>query len=463
MSFTPDTSHEPEFTDLRPLFLKIIRNSWFILGVAFLAGVVALAVLQASPNTYEASASIMLNPNRDAADQSDTLIGLVRTKDIAEAVIASLGDELPQDLKDVANLLDAVEGTSGSGDLVLITVTTEDPTSASLIANTWAEEYVARTNSIYLPAEADTSLSSQALADYTTAQEALAGFIAQNRIDELQRLINEKQSLIDSLQASRQSVLQQQVNAETKSLSDSYVAAQRLEYLLSDVNSLLTQVEQGSGVGDSANGLSLLLLKVEAYASLGGTSVNSDTTSLLPMDLQLQLTDPTMVTTDPEVQIVELQAMQSILTARLTVVSEEIASQSALLLSNQVLSLADDEDGAVITELEDQVRTLTAQLEEESATQRELTAARDSAWDFYQTVKKQQETLTISADFSEDMVSIASLAPSEAAPQSSGTLSKILLAAVVGLLLAVGAVWLADYLYPDFEFASLLHRRKRAS
>ena len=71
--------------------------------------------------------------NADA--RRNALIGLVKNPAIANKVIATLGDRLPPRCA-AHRLVEAVEGTT-TGDLITISVRTEDPAVAMAIANAW--------------------------------------------------------------------------------------------------------------------------------------------------------------------------------------------------------------------------------------------------------------------------------------------------------------------------------------
>jgi len=115
---------------------------------------------------------------------AERAVGLVQNGDIANQVIAQLGDQLKPVERDPATLLRKVKAELGQkGDLILIKVKDSDPQKAAAIANAWAREYERSTNNIYggAPSEYSSSVQTElerTRGDYEQAQKALEAFVA---------------------------------------------------------------------------------------------------------------------------------------------------------------------------------------------------------------------------------------------------------------------------------------------
>lgn len=160
------------------------------------------------------------------------LVGLVSSGAIAEAVIAELDDMLTEDEQQPAILLERVDAnivpgsnTRVESDLIRISATAEAPAKAAAIANAWAEHYVEEINNIYgqVPAEVQTAIQGElveAQAAYDQAQDNLEAFVADNQVKSLRRQIEEKQAIVSTLQAGKQTAVATIVDEELQARSD---------------------------------------------------------------------------------------------------------------------------------------------------------------------------------------------------------------------------------------------------
>jgi hypothetical protein len=171
-------------------------------------------------NMTSARADLLASTRRAA------LVGLVYNGTVAEQVSLTLASELDEEARNPARIMRRIEaeivrrgGASGESDLIQITARAGSPELAAAIANAWAAAYVAEVNRLYgqLPDEMLASVQSE-LADaqvaYADAQGKLEEFIAQNDIARLERLIAEKQEIINSLQVGKQTAINTIVTEE---------------------------------------------------------------------------------------------------------------------------------------------------------------------------------------------------------------------------------------------------------
>jgi len=100
-----------------------------------------------------------------------------------------------------------------------------------------------------------------------------------------------------------------------------------------------------------------------------------------------------------------------------------------------------------IVQLEDRLKTLQAQLEEQTAINQQVTQLRDLAWESYTALSNKRAELTLerAAANSEVRLGTAAIPPDQPVERVSLILS-VLLAGVVGLLLAVFLAFLLEYL-----------------
>ncbi|HUV93416.1 MAG TPA: Wzz/FepE/Etk N-terminal domain-containing protein [Anaerolineae bacterium] len=486
--------------DLRAYIQVLVKYWWFIVGAAMVAAVVAVVMGLGGAPVYEARAAVIITQSKaeltlepkfkivgggltglggDAAALRSALAGLVTNATVASEVLASLGDGLSPELHDLGRLMTMVDGEVVHGNLIQITVRSSSPVTASLVANAWGAEYESYVNQLYGGGEADSvatigAQAGEARAAYEVAEEALVEFTGESRIAELTRLIEEKQEIIKSLQAAKQKALA----AKLETLASYYQTRLKLERLLQDAKGLYAQVSQGGVAGSATNGLALLLLKAQAFAS------SED----LPGGFELRLDGISDFDVGTEPQLADLRALIAVLEMRIEQLDAAIDSQSRELLSNQwydllaagevpadnplasigtqvtqdLLQLSDlgsfpgsaaasQELGQALGSLEEEVRGLQAQLEAEQARERELKRARDLAWETYTTVARKVAEVNVAASVATTLVRFASPAVQPSAPIPGKTLQNVVLAAVAAFVVASGVVVFLHFLNPDFD------------
>jgi uncharacterized protein involved in exopolysaccharide biosynthesis len=402
---------EEEF-DLRE-YIGVLIKHWKLIALAtflaaFSAGVVSLLI----PPTYEATAGVVVvkskmditfDPKMKTLTEEDlavagasaavnletrreTFAGLVENGAIAAQVIEELGDELEEEERESARLLEMVEGeVKAKSDLIQITVAANDPLKAADIANAWAKAYERHVNAIYsgVP-ESYSSVQSElteARDEYQQAEEALTAFIADNRIDEFDRLIAEKQHIINGLQSARQlavttviseevkarsqiiaayvsaqaqnrliafqkeqegkralvssymdaqnrgreAVFDEQVEDRLQTLANHYATKRKMERLLEDARALRIQAQKGGEDGAATNSLAILMLKAEIFSTSTG----------LPGELQLQLEMASGLNAGASAQQADVEALIGVLEDRIAELEKMIEEESAALLGGE--------------------------------------------------------------------------------------------------------------------------------
>ncbi|MCB0137184.1 MAG: hypothetical protein KDD75_18925 [Caldilineaceae bacterium] len=239
--------------DLRK-YIDILLKRWreilfFTVLIVILAAAAVLTLRAVGAPMYEAGANVAIvrtqtdvnfderfttssdsNRTQDVTSRRAALVGLAKSGTIAEAVIADLGDQLPETLLDPARLLRRIDaslstqnGRTGQSDLIEITASADSPEVAAAIANSWAKHYVQEVNRIYgqVPDEMMASVEqelNQAQTKYGVAQSSLESFLATTPLNTLRRQVTETQESIRILQAANGEAL----NNYVKEVLDSY-------------------------------------------------------------------------------------------------------------------------------------------------------------------------------------------------------------------------------------------------
>lgn len=289
--------------DLRKYVNVLVKHWKLIAIITGIAVVVAGLVSFLSPAVYEARTALLVTSANVPNQQ--TLLDMAKSSNVATQVIEQLEDKLQPVERSVGNMLDKVQ-VSAQGNLINISVKSNDPEKAAAIASAWAKSYQSYVNSFIM--EGLQAKTNAAKKEYEEKQKALENLIKDNRIDELNRQINDKEILYDAR------LLREHIKSSSSSVAPS-----------------------------TANSLALVLLQTRAFTSL-------------PEGLQISLSTPS----GSDATLDAVDALISTLEAR-----------------------SGGKKGQSLTELQQDIGTLKAELEQESARQRELTDARNIAWQAY--------------------------------------------------------------------------------
>lgn len=152
--------------DLREYVLVLLRHWRLIVSIMLIAAIVAGIVAAVRPPLYRATATLSvatgqffwgfttairttLDPN---ADWRRTVIAeQLQSTELAELVLARVGDQLPEEQRDPEVLVEQVRGRLVENSLTGYEVIVEDrnPRTAALLANTWAEVLSERMENLY--------------------------------------------------------------------------------------------------------------------------------------------------------------------------------------------------------------------------------------------------------------------------------------------------------------------------
>jgi capsular exopolysaccharide synthesis family protein len=475
-------------TQERPLDISkyveaILRRRRFILLCGVLAALVTLPLVYFRQPTYQAEARVALvragtlvsfNPQiktvSDAFDPTTSsdqttrrrgLLGLAKDSDLAAAVIARLGDALPEKDRRVTPFSESVDITV-DGDIIRVSARARSPQLAALVANTWAELYETRVNTVYGEAPVTlTDISQQAgdaRRDFDTKEAALVKYLQTNPAATLQRQTGDMQAVVDSLRtggghgssyldsliAARQAVLDQQAAAKIKRLTELYALQDKLDRLIGDASSLRARLTDPANSSGSGARLALLLLEASSFS----TSASLSVTLQMPLDL-----GPGASSTEP---LATVNGLLSTLTSRRQSIATEITALASDLTQNagtetvsiQAQSLdrllsyatyAATVDKAIL-QTETDINGLKARIEHEASTLRQLTQERDLAWSTYTALASKVAEVAIAERSTGSVAKLAASAIAPDDPMPSGRLSTVLLAAFLGVTLSACVV-----------------------
>jgi len=430
-----------EEIDLREYIEVMVRRWRWIAGITLVAVVTAAVVsFFLMVPVYEAKAGVVIVKSKseitfepkyrtlseeelaraglDIKARRQALEALVKSSSVAAEVIAKLGSMLEPEERDVGTLLGMVQ-TESDGDLIGIKVRGNDPKKIAAIANAWGEAYEKYVNELYggrpQPLGNIRAQVAEARESYQGAEEALAKFLGDNRIEFLTR----------------------EIEARQKALADYYATKQGLDRLIADAKALREQQQKGGSSSPTANGLSILLLQANAFLASTSLPIQPSTalspqpsTSLpiqpftgLPIQLQLSLGQTIGLEASAEEQVQDLDTLIAVLEAR----REELQS----LISK----------GA----LQQEILQLQEQLEREQARQRELTQARDLAWETYQTLARKEAEVQVATQVTDTEVRFAVPAVEPKHPVAPKKKLNIATAGVLGLMVGVFGAFLVEY------------------
>lgn len=439
-------------------YVELLTRRWtWIVAAAIIAASAAFFFSSLIPPTYEAKSTVAsvrsrtdvsFDPRiqtlsedeigpRDLAARTAALVALVSTSDIASQVLDEVSARLEPNERSVMSLLQMVEGTN-KGDLIEIKTKHQDPDTAALIANHWAESYVQHINDLYRDGnssgiEAVNLQASAAQGEYEQAQEELQEFVADNEIIAIERDIESKDLVMNAYQAARDYLLAEPINldvgAKQKILGDYFEDLRRIERWLADAQAFRHQVSarSDSDAGDLGNVIALASLRNQVY---GGAA---------PVQLQVDLsTAPTS-----PVQVAEVDSLIEVLEARRRATRESIDELTSALLLDEPQEVGVEPGHPLnqrIADLIDETLALQSNLEEQEARQRELVQARDLAWETYQTlVRKQAEEQIAAQSVGTEVRTAASAFPPEE-PVSPRRFLFTAVGAMMGLVMASFAI-----------------------
>jgi len=545
-----------EEIDLR-IYIDVLLKWWWliVLGAVLTGGSAFLVSLLMTPS-YEATARVVLLRSRaelSLGSQFESLteeslalseamqgqVNLERTKrrlnSLADMVTnGAIAEQVSNDLSDLwteedegdpSRLVDRVTGeVLEDSDTLKIVATHSDPEKAAAIANTWAQAFENRVNSIYSEAPytpfADINQQvKNARAEYEQAQEKWVDFLAEeDRIGELQRQVTEQEEILTNLRTGRKDsvaevvgrqvaiqkrifdlsvgsetdlnllVFEKRLNELITEYTDAYARKWRFENLLYEAGVIREQLVSGDAVSANTSGLALLNFKQKVLATGG-----------IPVDrLEIQATsleDVLMVDRSLEDQLLDLDALIAMMEADVDAQEQIIQAYEEALAQNEsyqflealtpeyldvtgsyselALQRTADWKGLLgyselletplsdaIDQLEQEVRRFKAEIARLDGIKSNLQQDRDLARQAYNNLLSKQQEMVIASASEASEVRFASPALPPRNPVSPRKMMNTAVGLALGGMLGVFGAFLFDYIGVESDPRRLLRRRR---
>jgi succinoglycan biosynthesis transport protein ExoP len=395
--------------DLR-VYIEVVFRYWkWILGLAFVAAVVAFVISMLMPRTYEASAVVLVTQPRYQMQfdpRIDTQEGtpaykafptLATSDSVLQSVVENYvpSKESGIDRWTLSTLQGMVEATSeGDPSLVVLKVTSQSPKDAAAIANVWADWLVKRGTELYGQGEADVTF-----------------FEAQ--VQQAKELLDQADAALIEFEARNQtSIVSTRLDSSRQSQAD-YLADQRaITYLIQDIQGLRAQLaelpsDQSASLADS---LTALFLQIKAF--------NAEATT--PVQLQVQ-------------SGADLSSRS---------LREQMTFLDDLVLTLQAKSTESD---SRLAELEPEILALQQQLQEINVESDQLNRTRDLARDTYTTLARKLDEARIAAQEDNGMLQIGSYAFEPENPVGPRKLITTTIAGFLGLVVGVFGSFFVEF------------------
>jgi capsular polysaccharide biosynthesis protein len=479
------------------VLIEVLLRQWGIIVVlsilcALVAGISTLSL----PKRYQANALIastrisasasfgsniqtvteeqlMATVSAASADRKTRLgsyVQLIKNPAIAQSVLDEFKDRLPFSLQTVDALLQAVSGEVVSdSDLIQISATTQDPKLSADLANAWGEAFVNQVNQIYSDSGTSDvyhSIQGQTAASkkvFDDAQAAVEAFYAQNQEANLQRLIAEGRSEVDSLSLGYTRVISSVVGLQAQTsiaaygqrvqdlqnqLQQNYDERRLNDQYLASAQDMYEQVKNGGDGAAASNAMALNLLKAQVFANggnLGNIIVQSNPA---PISAGAMLTDLNgligVLKNRQQVLDGQIQSLAVSLSAPQGGTLDTTLSQQA---QNAIQNFSDFSTTSEVSSnttmrqqrilaLLDSLNQLQAQLERVQSQKQELLRARDLAWNTYKNLATKEAELTVDIQTKGAEVSFAAPAAVPSQDLVSGS-KNVAMAAAAGLLLGL--------------------------
>ena len=427
----------------------------------------------------------------------NALLTLVSSGQIANQVIARMSPQLEVTDKNPAVLMRRIKSElAQKGDFILIKARHNDPIVAAQLANEWSRVYQNYANGVFAGEQPDYASSvtgevNRRRESYEVAQKELETFIAENSIDTLRHEISSTEKLIgglveeqseslrvtfqkranlrttiisQTLEAQRlaaSAIISGQLQTQTNLLYKYYDTRVQLTQMLDEARALRSQISKGGAGNSSTNYLSIVLLKARALSGLQN----------IPNNLQINISNATNFTQTQADQLVDLDALTSVLEDRIkqvdsatlqltnAVASGETAGLSASPLVTSALQTsataslenmlqlsglealqsstnADTALNSIITSYGAKLNKVRSNLEEQLAHKQSLEHRRDVERDAYSTLLSKQTEVQVSDALTGSEVRFASeaLVPDQ---RTVGRSLYALVGAAAGFILAL--------------------------
>ncbi len=388
------SEHSDQEIDLRPYITAVFSKWYWIVGLGLLAGILAFVAtsLLATP-VYEATALVSITEPRQRVQFDPRIVSVEENQPlkaypeiaVSDELLATLQAQLPEagalSLSRLRSILKASPGSDPS--LLRLTARNEDPETASIIANGWAELFVVWANSTY----GDSS------------EEQLV-FFEQRLEDASADLQKAEESLVEYQAENLSAILDNELQALAKTHADLLAKEGEIRLISQDIESLLAHSgENPNAAGDQ---FSTLILKLRAF---GGPPGDGEVT--FPWHLQ--------VNTD-------------------SFANDEDDLQEQLLNLQGSLAVQVEQTSAALTEIEPKILAVQREKQEANATESLMLRQVELAEDTQTALARTVEEKRITSQDADTGVSLVSRSAVPAFPLADRQLISVL-AAVAGATL----------------------------
>jgi succinoglycan biosynthesis transport protein ExoP len=447
-----------EEIDLRRYVEVLLKYKFWIAGLAVLAVAVAFVVASRRPAVYEAQASLAMlrvrsemtlepkfitlseedvSPRTDIKSLRETLVTLVESPSVAAAVSQQLEEQL-NGVAESIRKLQAKVTVGNKGDLITIQARDQDPQLAAAIANAWAQQAEVYVNSIYgqtsQPVQELQTQFQDVQDKYLAAQADLEVFLAQNQIPELEREVKHHQDLIAGYQASltnnEAAVYDKALENNLRILTNYYAELANTERVLVNARVFYEELHSGGAAAEWSRALAFIGLQNRAFGVDGQ---------------QLQIT---LAGDAPAMEAQDVEQLIRVLEEKAVDVRAAIVQQEQRMFEAGEVTLAASGEtplGQRIQSLTLEMLNLQSQLEAESARQRELTQARDLAWEAYQTVARKLAEAEVAVQVPGSEVRLATQALRPERPVARGRLMNTAIAGMLGLMVGTFGAFAVEW------------------
>ncbi|MHB1357077.1 MAG: Wzz/FepE/Etk N-terminal domain-containing protein [Anaerolineae bacterium] len=447
-------------------YLEILIRRWYLIIIpSVVCTVIVAAMVLSQPKQYQAKVSIVAIrstaqvsyntaittstqetiPAASLAQRLVSLSLLVRSSNIAQAVLTTLGEKLPTQKRTTGSLYNMVESEIvPKSDLIAIKVTHADKELALEIADAWALEYVRQVNALYNSADTEAYASIQrevptAKTNYESAQAVLEKTIKETHLGDLVRRGDAISAMIVALNATRLRQAQAQLDAIAQT-----------EVLIQAAQDLRDQLKTGGSAAALSSSMALSSLKLQVFGALPPTP-----TLVIPLQLQASSVpmDSQEMISDVESLVAVLLARQQEQSSSLRKVTESVQQGDSWTLvpgttdqqmdqqvPDSTLDLGLDQ---VLLSLENQLRDLQTAIEQANSELNQATSERDLARETYINLIRKEAELKLAIATAGAEVRLGTSAV--ATTLGNDLERNLIIAATTGMLFGVLSAFAVDY------------------
>ena len=393
--------------DLRP-FVELLLQHWkFIVGTAVIFAITTLIISQFMQPEYQATALLVetapqddiqfdpriVSADSESGDRTHAYISIATSDDALQRLL----DNIEPPLEDAATIEDIrkiVHAESNKdSQIVELSVTYNDSKRAAEVVNIWAEQFVVNVNEIY---------SQQGDEQLTFFENQLA----QIRISQE----DAEEQLISFQSRNVASTLSNELSALNTAQSRYLAEANNLVLLMENITNFRNQLSEQSEPLSMADQLTALSLQTQLFDAQAGFPIQ------LQMDAEIFLGE-----TDRNAQIKRLDALLATIEYQQGQIAEALTALTPqiLKLQEEKQILATERDGLNQEKsiLDETVITLARKIEEERITSQNTSSG----------------------------VRLVSKAAIPEKTENSSSLVSAFLAAVIGVMFAVGFIFARDW------------------